>query len=365
MRQRCRQRILQPIPVPSLKLLLLLMPAVVHFSCGSQNREQTGVLPSPVELLPYSAFALDFPQSEFVQAKGLCMDENAIFISEQEGNWIKQYDHAGKQVDVFGGTGGGPGEFDSLTHLQERDGLLFALDYSHYINVFDDQKAFVDKVFLSSTVVETRFAVDEAMNIYIATPISTYPISVYDLNGSFKRGFGARLGDRPEEVQRLNDNARFLFLNKAGNLVSISRSKAHVEIYSREGELLHERQLQYTRRFRPFFNKVEDFYSQNPQKWSRSTFQAVVDAVLIDDKLLVLHVGETLNPDWDALMIIDVAGDHIGEPKDYVLKGKDGGKITSRLMTGMDDLLLIYDSRLNWIFRFRLPPSLFKGKTTE
>ncbi|MDJ0840152.1 MAG: hypothetical protein QNK37_26810 [Acidobacteriota bacterium] len=305
---------------------------------------------------------MDLPKSMFAQGRGLCMDDHSFYISDPEdNNLIKQYSHKGELIRTFGGTGQGPGEFTpmSLSHLTIRDDLLFALEYGFSINVFAKGGEFVDKIDLPSMIFETRAAVDPAMRVFISTPLQEHPIGVYDLHGAFHYGFGNWLGDRPEETQRTNHNARYLFFNQAGNLVSISRATAHIEIYAPDGKLLRERQMRYDRRFRAYFSKVDDYFRMNPGKYNQSTFQLVRDAALLDDKLLFIYNVE--NPEWDDLMIVDVAGDQIGKnARNYLLKGKDGGHLTGFLFTARNGMLHIYDSNRNWIYHYHLPSSLFK-----
>ncbi|MDJ0840144.1 MAG: hypothetical protein QNK37_26770 [Acidobacteriota bacterium] len=336
--------------MPSLKVLLLIGFSCLFWSCGKDAER-----PKTKPLLPQSAFALDLPNSEFAMGKGFSIDPNYLYVSDGGSHTIKQYSHAGKGIRSFGGIGEGPGEFASLQHLTVRDGLVFALDRTMFINVFDNQGEFIDKIHLSSAMTETRAAVDAEMNIYIATPRLSSPISVYNLHGAYQRGFGRWLGDRPEDIQRLNENARFLFINEAGNLISVSRAKAHIEIYAHDGILLRERQLRYDRHFLPFFTKVDDYYEEKPWKWERSTFEVVRDVVLIRDQLLILHCGDDTSA--DNLMIVDVSEDRIGQGRHFKLKGKDGSHITSRLMAAEADRLHVYDSRLNWIYLFKLPSS--------
>ncbi|MDJ0841110.1 MAG: hypothetical protein QNK37_31655 [Acidobacteriota bacterium] len=287
------------------------------------------------------------------------MDENYIYIADGETNRIKQFTHTGEELRAFGGEGQGPGEFQGVRHLTVRDGLLFAMDYAFAVHVFDDQGEFIKKINLSSSVVETRGAVDHKMEVYVSSPESSKPISVYDLHGNFLRSFGEWLGERPQDIQRRDDNARFLFFNKAGNLVSVSSTAAEIEIYTPEGRRLHHRPLRYGQRFLSFFTRVEDYYEQHPEKLERTTFHLIQDAVLIDDHLMLLHHGNRENVDWEDLLVIEVSGAEIGKGRDVLLKGRDGGKIKGFRITGKGNLLHVYDPGRNWIFKYELPPAVF------
>ncbi len=351
-----------------LQLLVRMSPASVKFgflmvamcllSCGPQ------VAPKPrnvQELLPAGGFDLDLPESVMLQGQGLSMDENFLYFSVAETGRIKQYTRAGEDVRVYGSKGQGPGEFHHVNQLTARDGLLFALDYGLFINVFDDQGKFVDKINLPTPVTGNRIAVDAKMQVYIATPQLSKPISVYDMHGSLLQGFGEWLEYRPEKTQREADNSRHLFFNSAGNLVSISMTLGNIEIYSPEGIRLSHKVMRYDSRFRAHFAEVAQGFAEEPKAANRRVYILVRDAELIDDKLLFLHYGSQDNQSAN-LMIVDVKGEKIGKGTDYVLRGKNGGNITSFMITGRENGLYVYESAVNWIYFYKLPPALFSQK---
>ncbi|MDJ0839312.1 MAG: hypothetical protein QNK37_22530 [Acidobacteriota bacterium] len=335
-----------------LKLTQLTIVSLCVFLSACEQKKTTK---PRADLLPYSFFNLDLPESIFVEGRGLCVDDNYIYVGERS-NSINKYTHEGKLGQVFGGSGQGPGEFSNLTNLAIREDLVFALDRYLFINVFDNQGAFVQKITLQASSPATRMAVDESMNVYLSTPGLSEPIGVYDLNGNFLRGFGTWLGEHTEPIQRSEENARFLSFNRSGNLVSLSAGSATIEIYSPEGKLLRQRKLAYDPTFIAFTKKVENFFRENPKRLKDSTFQLAHDATLINDKLLFRHVGDDKTS--NNLFIIDVSGDQIGEGVNYKIKGRDGGSITCRFIAAHGSTLFVYDSARNLILKYKLPPEL-------
>ena len=108
------------------------------------NPDRTGIAPGRVPSLveELRIGSLDDPCSAFGNAFSLTVDNaGRIYVADAQANDIRVFSPEGECLRVFGGAGGGPGEFTMLAGIVwQEPGLLWSIDALHNrLTVFDSR----------------------------------------------------------------------------------------------------------------------------------------------------------------------------------------------------------------------------------
>lgn len=91
-----------------------------------------------------TTFVLRFPGRKRIQLTALDNDLN-LFIVDVRGRRVMKFDSSGEYLNSFGRGGQGPGEFPrQLTSISHKDGLLYVMDRSNRVSIFNPEGKFIE-----------------------------------------------------------------------------------------------------------------------------------------------------------------------------------------------------------------------------
>jgi DNA-binding beta-propeller fold protein YncE len=134
----------------------------------------------------------DFGFEDLERPTGLAVDpvSGRIFVADTNEHNIKIFDEIGKQVQIIGQLGDGPGEFNSPTDLAFIGDKLYVTDtFNARVQVFDKHGEFIKTIgkrgrYLGNLVRPKGVTADSEGNVYIVESFHDY-LLIYNQNARF------------------------------------------------------------------------------------------------------------------------------------------------------------------------------------
>jgi WD40 repeat protein len=211
---------------------------------------------------------------------------NKVFVSDCFNSRIICLDSSYNLIKTFGSPGRGPGEFVTPDQLAVVNDSLYAFDTgTGKILVFTVYGKYCREFYLKECPnVYTRVTISKNGNIFVSTPLLDNSITVYDLNGNIKYGFG-NLNKSMGYSERLRSLCNLQLYNNEF-LFAVAYSRPEIKIYGLTGKLISEVDLS---NMSAFSNLLKYFNKNNRQ----GLHSVIPDVSIFKDDLYLLSASIT------------------------------------------------------------------------
>lgn len=150
-----------------------------------------------------------------------------VYVGDGSGR-IQRFSPSGTVLGSWGGVGSGPGRFRNLTDVDiGGDGLLYAVDQNHGVEVYDSQGTYLRALADGTKVIDV--AVDAAGHAFVLDTTFADKLVVYGPDGSQQGSWNV-----DNHVTR---DPAAVAVNQAGEVLLLDRDNDQVDVYDQAGLL--------------------------------------------------------------------------------------------------------------------------------
>ncbi|MDR9417911.1 6-bladed beta-propeller [Gracilimonas sp.] len=321
---------------------LFLVGTSIFLSC-TNNHEP---LEPKVEVLESDQEFLVFGDSVFYDGvERFARSDETFYVADKSARIFR----LNKNIQLLGvieNIGRGPGEFTFVSDISfSRDSLYVFSRSQAKIVVFDNKDQFIREIPIEKFGGARHMEVGQNGLIYLSTPFSDKPITIFNSNGEKIKSFGEQTAD-PEDFN-VYRNERILALHN-DKLIAASPSDPLIWVYDLEGKLLYKLNIDHPK-LENRIAEIKDSYEKPSPQGGYMLVILFEDITIHNDNLYVSTVTRTENePAPKYTLVLSYKINDNGEliyTNEYELYRQNRNKRLSGVKIGLvqENKFLLYD----------------------
>ncbi len=210
---------------------------------------------------------------------------NSYFLSDYTTHRLIKLKENLNVDKIFGGYGGGPGEFRGASYFALFKDSIYAFDmFGKRINVYNANTGYA-REFNTNVSLDliNRFAVDPDGNLYLSTNYEKKPITKIDNNGNIVSQFGNWF-QKDGKINKLRNSRHISIIDSL--IISVGVMVPEIELYDLKGNLVSNYDLSSIKDFNSILKYQEEVYKTNNN--DNIAYDIINDIYLENNSLFIL-----------------------------------------------------------------------------